>query len=141
MAKGNGAPKQLMPIIAVKSVEDARNFYIEKLGFDHVMGILGSDGHLDFCTVVLSGARIMFARGSQSEPDTVARKQAVQIYLEVDDVRSYHDRINMNVSVTDPLTLQWWGDLTFKVMDPNGYECWFYETQGEPKPPQGAKIV
>jgi len=30
---------------------------------------------------------------------------------------------------------------TFKVMDPYGYEIWFYQTVGEPKPPAGAKIV
>jgi hypothetical protein len=28
-----------------------------------------------------------------------------------------------------------------KVLDPNGYQVWFYETVGEPRPPQGAKIV
>jgi len=43
--------------------------------------------------------------------------------------------------VTDQLATQWWGDRTFKVMDPYGYELWFYQTVGTPKPPQGAKIV
>jgi len=45
------------------------------------------------------------------------------------------------VKITDPITTQWWGDRTFKVIDPNGYEVWFYQTVGEPKPPQGVKIV
>lgn len=43
--------------------------------------------------------------------------------------------------MTEQLTTQWWGNRTFKVMDPYGYELWFYQTVGEPKPPQGAKIV
>ena len=46
-----------------------------------------------------------------------------------------------SMKITDPLTKQWWGDKTFKVMGPYGYELWFYQTVGEPKPPQGAKIV
>jgi hypothetical protein len=27
------------------------------------------------------------------------------------------------------------------VMDPYGYQIWFYQTVGEPKPPQGTKVV
>jgi hypothetical protein len=27
------------------------------------------------------------------------------------------------------------------VMDPCGYEIWFYQTTGDVKPPQGMKIV
>ena len=44
-------------------------------------------------------------------------------------------------SDSDPLTLQWWGDRTFKVQDPNGYVVWFYTNVSEPKPPQGMKVV
>ena len=59
------------------------------------------------------------------------------------DVERYFGQLSEKneVNVTDRLTTQWWGDRTFKVMDPNGYEVWFYQTVGEPKPPQGMKIV
>ncbi len=53
---------QLMAMIYVDSVEDARAYYVEKLGFSHVMGMLGKDGQLDFCTVSLGGARVMLMR-------------------------------------------------------------------------------
>jgi uncharacterized glyoxalase superfamily protein PhnB len=66
----------------------------------------------------------------------------VEIYLEVADVDAYHDRLaKKGVRITDPLTTQWWGDRTFKVLDPGGYEIWFYQTTSEPRPPQGMKIV
>lgn len=138
------ASKQLMPIIAVGSVDEIRNFYVESLGFDHVMGIVGKDGQFDFCTVVKDGARIMFARASgKGSGKPVGEKQPVEIYVEVADVERYFGQLGKKkgVKVTDPLTVQWWGDQTFKVMDPNGYEIWFYQTVGEPKPPAGAKIV
>lgn len=142
MARQDGSPKKVMPIIAVKSVDEVRDFYIDKLGFDHVMGVVGSDGQLDFCTVVLDGARIMFARAPGEAAAGKPGKQPVELYVEVADVRAYHDRAVKNgVRVTDPITVQWWGDRTFKVMDPCGYECWFYQSESEPKPPQGAKIV
>ena len=61
---------QLMPMISVDSVDQARGFYVDKLGFGHQMGVLGKDGQLDFCTVALGGARARdrsqrkYARGS-----------------------------------------------------------------------------
>ena len=130
----------VMPMIAVGSVDAARDFYVDKLGFEHVMGMVGKDGQLDFVTVVLGGARIMFSRAQGG--DGRAGKQPVEIYLQVEKVDAYHDQVKKNgVKISDPLTLQWWGDRTFKVLDPNGYEIWFYTNVAEPKPPQGAKLV
>lgn len=138
-------PKTVVPIIAVGSVDEIRRFYVDTLGFDHVRGIVGKDGQFDFCTVAKDGARIMFARapGGNSGTKSVVAKQSVGIYLEVADVERYFGQLSekKGVKVTDPLATQWWGDRTFKIMDPYGYELWFYQTVGEPKPPQGAKIV
>ena len=130
-----------MPIIAVGSVDDTRNFYVDRLGFEHVMGMVGKDGQLDFCTVVLGQARVMFTRAPGASRPPMG-KQPVEIYLEVDDVDGLHNRLKKKgVAISDPLTVQWWGDRTFKVLDPNGYEIWFYTNVAEPKPPQGAKLV
>ena len=44
--------------------------------------------------------------------------------------------------VTTPLMTQWWGDRTFTVVDPYGYQIWFHQKQvAEMKPPAGAKLV
>jgi uncharacterized glyoxalase superfamily protein PhnB len=137
----NGAG-QVMPIIAVDSVDAVRDFYVDKLGFQHVMGMVGKDGQLDFVTVVLGGARVMFSRAAGGNGSGRSGKQPVEIYLQVDDVQAHHDRVKKNgVRISDALTLQWWGDRTFKVLDPNGYEIWFYTNVAEPRPPQGAKLV
>lgn len=55
-------PKEVMPMIAVDSVDELRGFYVEKLGFTHLMGVVGKDGQFDFCTVVRDGAKIMLMR-------------------------------------------------------------------------------
>ncbi len=110
---------RVMPMIVVRSVDAIRNFYVDTLGFTHVMGMVGKDG-----------------------PPSPGGKQPVEIYLEVEDVDALHNRLKKNgVAISDPLTLQWWGDRTFKVLDPNGYEIWFYTNVAEPTPPQGAKLV
>ncbi len=138
-------PKTVVPIIAVTSVDEMRSFYVDTLGFDHVRGVVGKNGRFDFCTVAKDGARIMIARtpGGGTSTKPTAAKQPVGIYLEVADVERYFEQLSekKGVRVTEPLATQWWGDRTFKVMDPFGYEVWFYQTVGKPKPPDGAKII
>ena len=144
MAKTATASKALTPIIAVDSVDQMRSFYVDQLGFAHQMGVVGKDGQFDFCTVTMDGANIMFSRASGAEAASQSGrgKQPVEIYLEVADVEAYHDVLKKkHVTITDGLTLQWWGDRTFKVLDPAGYAIWFYQNVSEPKPPAGAKIV
>jgi uncharacterized glyoxalase superfamily protein PhnB len=134
----------VIPMIAVESVDLARSFYVDKLGFGHMMGMLGKDGQLDFCTVTLDGAKVMLMRPQQRVDGigTSSAKRPVEIYLEVADVTKYHNDVKKRgVSITNPLTDQWWGDRTFTVMDPFGYQVWFYQTVAEPKPPQGVKLV
>ena len=135
---------QLMAMIYVDSVDDARSYYVDKLGFTHMMGMLGKDGQLDFCTVSLSGARIMLMRPVEGITGTsaTASKRPVELYMEVVDVEAYHEQLKkQKVKSTSPLTDQWWGDRTFTVQDPFGYQIWFFQNFAEPKLPAGAKVV
>jgi len=137
-------PKTVMPMISVDSVDALRSFYVEKLGFSHMMGVVGKDGQFDFCTVVRDGAKVMLMRPQERLDGTApsATRRPVEIYLEVADVDRFHDEVKKRgVRVTLTLETQWWGDRTFAVMDPYGYQIWFYQTVAEPKPPQGTKIV
>jgi len=135
---------QLMAMIHVDSVEQAREFYVERLGFTHMMGMLGKDGQLDFCTVSREGARIMLIRPSQGMTGTniSSEKRPVELYIEVGDVEDYFEQVRQRkVKVATPLTEQWWGDRTFTIQDPFGYTIWFYQNFGEPVLPAGAKVV
>src|SRR5260221_1102636 len=108
--------RQVMPIITVESADKARNFFVDTLVFDHVMGVLGKDGQLDFLTVVLNGAPLMFARPHDNLPVAKAGngKQPVEIYLEVGDVAAYHEKLQKKVvKITDALTMQSWRYETF----------------------------
>jgi hypothetical protein len=63
---------RLMAMIYVDSVEHARSFYVDKLGFTHLTGMLGKDSMLDFCTVMLGRARVMLMRPAEEMPGTAA---------------------------------------------------------------------
>lgn len=135
---------QLMVMIYVESVEQARSFYVDKLGFTHMMGMLGKDGQLDFCTVSLGGARIMLMRPVEGLTGTNAtnEKRPVELYMQVADVEAYFEQVSkQKARATTPLTEQWWGDRTFTIQDPFGYQIWFYQNVAEPKLPAGAKVV
>jgi hypothetical protein len=62
-------------MIVVGSVDAIRNFYVDTLGFAHVMGMVGKDGQLDFCTVVMGEARIMFMRAPSDTPRSIASSE------------------------------------------------------------------
>lgn len=128
---------QIMPMIAVTSVDAVRDFYVDKMGFVHTMGILGKDGQLDFCTVARHGGKIMFTRST----DPLPAVPAVQIYFQVEGVDGYHAALSAaGVPCTAPETM-WWGDRVFIATDVNGYKLWFYESVAEPAIPEGMKVV
>jgi PhnB protein len=133
---------RVIPIVAVASVDATRDFYVDTLGFSHQMGVVGKDGQLDFCSVLLGEAQVMFSRDPAPVPATDSAKRPVDIYMEVDDVDAYHGRLTKKqVAMADPLTTQWWGARTFKLKDPNGYLLWFFTNVAEPRPPQGMKVI
>jgi uncharacterized glyoxalase superfamily protein PhnB len=136
------ATPAVMLIITVDSVERTRDFYVDTLGFGQAMGMVGKDGQLQFVTVAKEGLRIMLTRGAPGGGTPRPGRQPVEIYAQVKDVQAYHDELHeRGVRASDPLTLQWWGDRTFKVLDPNGYMLWFYTNEADPRPPQGSKLI
>ncbi|MBS1715156.1 MAG: VOC family protein [Armatimonadetes bacterium] len=126
-----------MPIVSVTSVDDTRDFYVEKLGFDHLMAVVGNDGLLEFCTVLMEGGRLMFNRASEETPGI----PATQFYIQVSDVRTYRDRLTASGLDPTPLEDMWWGDRVTIVEDNNGIKLWFYQQVGDVVPPVGMKIV
>ena len=137
-------PRSVMPIITVDSVDELRNYYVDVLGFEHSMGVVGKDGQFESVNVVREEAQMMFSRSeAPAEKITNGAKQHVAIYLEVGDIDAYHEQLKAKVRMpmTDPLTSQWWEDRTFKIIDPAGYEVWFYQTVSDPMPREGTKIV
>jgi uncharacterized glyoxalase superfamily protein PhnB len=93
---------------------------------------------------VLGTANIMLTR-SQDQDDGAGpsrTKRPVEIYMEVSDVDAYFQQVkDSGTAPSSPLTDQWWGDRTFTVMDPYGYQIRFYQHVGDPNPPKGAKLV
>jgi uncharacterized glyoxalase superfamily protein PhnB len=132
-------PNQVMPLRYVPSVDAVRDFYIEKLGFEHYMGVVGDDGALDFCIVHQDGATMMISRPEQPDAITVG---PLEIFVQSRDVDAYHAKLSAaGVTIARALETQWWGDRTFGIVDPAGHLIWFWQTVAEMQPPPGVKLV
>lgn len=127
----------VMPIVSVTSVDETRDFYVERLGFDHLMAVVGSDGLLEFCTVLREGGRLMFNRATTRMSGT----PSTQFYFQVSDVETYRDQLISRGLNPSPLEDMWWGDRVTITEDNNGLKLWFYQQVGEVNPPEGMKIV
>jgi uncharacterized glyoxalase superfamily protein PhnB len=117
-----------MPIIPVDSVDQAHDFYIEKLGFSRKLAVLGTDGWLDLAIMQLGPARLMFTRARAIPEGALARNGSpwVRVYVQVADVDLYHQQlISEGVTGSAGPTLQTWGDRAFTIVDPYGCELWF----------------
>lgn len=134
----------VIPNFWLDSVEPVRDFYLEKLGFSHMMGVVGKDGKLDFAIVIRDGLQIMLGRPQKPlEGANPSRDRTVDIYLRVKDVDAFHTEVSKkDVKPVEKLETQWWGDRTFAVKDPYGYTLWFFQTvTTEIKPPPGVKMI
>ena len=138
-------PAQIVPNFWVESVEALRTFYLEKLGFEHMMGVVGKDGKLDFTIVTREGLMVMIGRPEKridGSGPTHATDRPVELYLYVKDVDAFFAEVaGRKVEISDPLHTQWWGDRTFSVKDPYGYTIWFCQTVGAPEPPPGVTMI
>jgi hypothetical protein len=91
-------------------VETLGSFYLEKLGFEHMMGIVGKDGQLDFCIVFHDDAMVMIGRpqdrieGSGQQYPT---RRPLELYVYLKDIDAYHAEVTKRgVSIAEPLTTQ-----------------------------------
>lgn len=132
-------PASVIPLRFVASVDSLRDFYMEQLGFDHLMGMIGKDGQLDFAIVQRGGAMLMLARPQDGGSLTAG---ALEIYVEAEDVDAYHAELSgRGVAIAQAPATQWWGDRNFSIVDPAGHTLWFYKTVAEPQPPAGVTMI
>lgn len=137
--KADVRPSAVIPLRYVESVDVLRRQYMEQLGFEHMMGMVGQDGQLDFAIVLREGAMLMLAR--PTDPKLVTRGP-LEIYVEVQDVDAYHDElVRRGIAITKPITTQWWGDRNFAITDGVGHLIWFWRTVAEVTPPPGVTLI
>jgi PhnB protein len=115
---------KVVPVLNVASIEASLAFYRDTLGFTAGDAIPGEDGKLMHAEATLGDVMLMFG----SNPDAPVGG-GMSLYLSLPDVGAQYERVRRaGGTITDPLRDQFWGDRTFMVADPDGYQLMFAQT-------------
>ena len=135
--------KTLEPILYVRSIEEAVEFYRTKLGFELSFAMHGPDGRMMYASVRNGDVCLMLGHD-----DALADRLGggAEMYISAQDVDRYYEHVRAaGVAPTREIADQFWGDRTFTVTDPDGYVLTFAQTVREFDPardlPAGAAVV
>jgi uncharacterized glyoxalase superfamily protein PhnB len=117
--------KKLTPNLLVSNVERSLAFYEDVLGFSRGMTVPDQSPFV-FASVTSGPVEIFF-----NDRSTVAKEspqfagKAIgggnTMFVEIDDVDAYHDRIKTKTAIVMPLVTQFYGMREFAIEDPDGY--------------------
>ncbi len=123
------AMKSVMPLLWVRSIEDAVDYYRDVLGFDVEFTMNGPDGKMMHGSVRSGDVALMFGYYNNGAPPAADDKVGggALLYFNMDEgVDAYYDKVRAaGAQVTEQITDQFWGDRNFTIKDLNGYELTF----------------
>lgn len=121
------AEQQIPAIIPSLVVNDVRATldWFGRLGFQTTFEMPGPDGSIAHAEVQ-RGSDVTFMMGPATWGGTPG-STGMMIYINLrESVDAYHDSVAAaGVTITEPLTDQFWGDRTFTVEHPDGYRITF----------------
>jgi PhnB protein len=114
----------IIPSLVVSDVKATLDWFA-KLGFETAFEMAGPDGSIAHAEVN-RGPDVHFMMGPSTWGGTPG-STGMTIYINLrESVDAYHDAVTAaGVTVKDPLTDQFWGDRTFSVEHPDGYQIMF----------------
>jgi lactoylglutathione lyase len=121
--------RKLTPNLIVSNVESSLAFYEGVLGFTRGMTVPDNSPYV-FASVTGGPVEIFFndeaavARESQQLAGK-GRGGGNTMFIEIEDIDSYHEQIRNRVRIVLPLVTQWYGMREFAIEDPDGYVITF----------------
>ena len=129
----------LVPALMVQDIEKNLNFYTQTLGFEEVLRFPGPDGKLVHAHVQWKDVNIMFGQAAWLPAEALPhRGTGVDFYISggpEDDLDQYYRMLKeKGVMIVKEIEDQFWGDRTFSIKDPDGYQLTFAKTVKEVSP-------
>src|SRR5579871_4190051 len=119
----------IMPNLTVKDVDASVAFYKDKLGFTHDMTMDMGDGKF---AIVRLGSQVVIGMGSSSQDPQPPYGTGVQFMMYLPEgmnIDEYYANVQANgVTIKNELKDAYWGDRTFSLLDPDGYDLIFCVT-------------
>ncbi|HEX9651033.1 MAG TPA: VOC family protein [Cyclobacteriaceae bacterium] len=121
----------LTPNIFVKNMNETIEFY-RNIGFEVKMSVPEKG---DFVWVMMSGGNVNFMFQTfdslGSDLPEISRQDggSLLLYIQVKEIRQYHDRIKDKVNILKGLEKTFYGATEFSIQDINGYILTFAENE------------
>jgi uncharacterized glyoxalase superfamily protein PhnB len=136
----------LSPTLMVKDMEKSIEFYTQTLGFENTFQMPGPDGKLIHANLVWKNVHIMIGPTTWMPEELIPYRGAgVDFYIlgeADDDIDAFYTTLKeKGVSITKEIEDQFWGDRTFSIKDPDGYQLTFAKTIREVSPEEMAEAM
>ena len=123
----------LSPLLMVKDMEKAIEFYTQILGFENTFQMSDPDGNLIHANLVWKNVHIMLGPTTWLPEEMVPYRGAgVDFYIQVekdDDIDQYYAMLKeKGANIVKDIEDQFWGDRNFRIKDPDGYQLTFAKT-------------
>ena len=123
----------LSPTLLVEDIAKSVEFYTKTLGFEEVGTLPGPDGTLVYASVKWRDVSIMFGQASWLPVAALPHLgTGVDFYIlgtAEDDIDRYYQMLQQaGVNIVKEIEDQFWGDRTFSIKDPDGYQLTFAKT-------------
>jgi uncharacterized glyoxalase superfamily protein PhnB len=125
--------------LAVKNMENSIEFYTQTLGFENSFKMADPDGNLVHADLVWKNVHLMLGPTTWLPEEVIPyRGSGVGLYIlaeENDDIDQYYAMVKgKDVNMVEDITDQFWGDRSFSLKDPDGYQLTFAKTMREVSP-------
>jgi PhnB protein len=117
----------LAPALTVSDLKKSLHFYREVLGFDEWFQWQDDEGKEASAGVARDSVRVILDQETDSNRVDGRRGMGVLLYVDMgqDDVDAYFQRVKSDAAVVSEPKDQPWGDRSFIITDPDGYEISF----------------
>lgn len=120
---------KVLPLLHVKDMDESMRFYRDVLGFTVVFTMAGDSGRLVHAELNWNDVEVMLSPADElSEAARSLLGAGAILYIAEGniDLDSYHDQVrDGGALVTEAPADQFWGDRTFSIKDPSGYNLTF----------------
>lgn len=119
-------PIMTLPLLAVRDVDASVAFYVDKLGFQSQFAMPGENG--SSFAMVAWGDKISI--GLTRDKATYERGKGVvlMLYVPYGSIDDYHAKVSAAGGEPTDIEMEYWGDRTFNVTDPNGFVLMISQT-------------
>lgn len=140
-----GRKQRIVPALSYNDAPAMIEFLCRAFGFEERFRLDMPDGSIGYASLLSDGDEVSLAsaypEGGLGSPDGLPHLHAM-VMVYVDDVDAHHARaVAEGAAILQPPEDQFFGDRTYRALDPEGGQWWFHQELREVSAEEMAAIV